>query len=150
MAVVLMTSAFSPYQYLEQYQARHIRSGEHGAAVTFAGSLRDMHDDFSVQSMTLECYEAMAKKEIEQVCDEAASRWSIGDSLVVHRHGRVAAGEVLVLIAVWSLHRQPAFDACRFIIHHLKHKAPFWKQEHNEQGSRWLDSNTDDKGMSQC
>ncbi|PCH59744.1 MAG: molybdopterin converting factor [Gammaproteobacteria bacterium] len=150
MAVLLLDCAFSPYQHLEKYQKKQLRSGEYGAAVTFVGSVRDLHDDFSVQSMTIECYDAMAKKEIEKICDDAACKWSIGDSLVVHRYGEVEAGEVLVLVAVWSLHRQAAFEACRYIIHHLKYAAPFWKQEHNMQGSRWLDSNSDDKGVSQC
>lgn len=151
MPVVLLESDFSPYQRLEDYQSQCIKTGECGAAVNFVGTVRDSHGDFDVTSMTIECYPDMALREIAKVCDEAASQWSISDSLVIHRYGEVSPGDTLVLVAVWSHHRQPAFDACRYIIHYLKNQAPFWKQEHNAAQSRWLSGNSDDKGVvKQC
>ncbi len=150
MPVLLLESDFSPYQRLEDYQTQCLHLGENGAAVSFVGLLRDMHDDLAIESMTLECYPDMALKEIEAVCEEAEDKWSISDVLVIHRYGEVDPGDALVLVSVWSTHREQAFDACRFIIHYLKSKAPFWKKEKTANGEHWVASNTNDKGVSAC
>ena len=150
MPVLLLESDFSPYQRLEDYQAQCVRPGENGAAVSFVGTLRDMHDDQVIEGMTIECYPDMALKEIATICEEATDQWLISDSLVIHRYGNVDPGDTLVLVAVWSTHRQQAFDACRYIIHYLKHKAPFWKQEKTSQGQHWVATNTEDQGVVSC
>lgn len=147
MAVMLSEHAFEPYEQVLRHQAQHMRPGDCGASVTFVGTVRDMHDNTPVESMTIECYQAMAHQEIESLCAQAAQRWDIGDSLVVHRYGEVEPGDVLVVVAVWAPHREPAFDACRHIIHHLKRKAPFWKLERTSGQRRWLTANTDDIGV---
>lgn len=150
MPVVLQDFGFSPYQRLQDYEKQCRRPGESGATVNFIGSVRDMHAGLCVDAMTIECYPEMALQEIEQLCEDAVEQWQLDDFLVMHRYGKVEPGDTLVLVAVWSAHRQQAFDACRYIIHHLKHKAPFWKQEHRGDSSRWLESNTDDNGVAQC
>ncbi|NOX27880.1 MAG: molybdenum cofactor biosynthesis protein MoaE [Gammaproteobacteria bacterium] len=150
MPVVLQEFEFLPYQRLQEYEEQCRKPGESGAAVTFVGSLRDMHEDFPVDAMTIECYPEMALQEIEKVCDAATKQWQVDDYLIMHRYGKVEPGDALVLVAVWSTHRSQAFDACRYIIHYLKHKAPFWKQEHHGEQSRWLQGNTDDKAVSEC
>jgi molybdopterin synthase catalytic subunit len=44
---------------------------------------------------------------------------------------------------VWSAHRKAAFDANRFLMEELKHRAPFWKKESLNDGStRWVKKNT--------
>ncbi len=149
MPVVLQEFAFSPYQRLQDYEMQCRKPGESGATVNFIGSVRDMHEGCTVEAMTIECYPQMALQEIEKICENATAQWQLDDFLVMHRYGRVEPGDALVLVAVWSTHRQQAFDACRHIIHHLKHKAPFWKQEHNGDDSCWLESNTEDKGLNQ-
>jgi len=150
MPVILQDFEFSPYQRLQEYEEQCCKPGESGATVNFIGSLRDMHEGSPVEAMTIECYPDMALQEIEQVCEESAKQWQIHHFLVMHRYGRVEPGDALVLVAIWSTHRQQAFDACRYIIHHLKHKAPFWKQEHHGDNNRWLESNTNDEGVGQC
>ena len=42
----------------------------------------------------------------------------------------------IVLVAVWSSHRDEAFSACRYIIDELKTRAPFWKKERIKNGGR--------------
>jgi molybdopterin synthase catalytic subunit len=54
----------------------------------------------------------------------------------------IAPSETIVLVAVWAAHRAPAFDACRYLIEELKHRAPFWKREILEDGARWVEKNT--------
>jgi molybdopterin synthase catalytic subunit len=45
-------------------------------------------------------------------------------------------------VGVWSAHRAAAFAACRFIMEDLKSKAPFWKKETVQDGTRWVEKNT--------
>jgi len=121
-------------------------SGQHGAQVTFVGSLRDFSDGEVVHAMELEHYPGMTERYLERICADAARRWELQHQLVLHRVGKLLPGEAIVLIAVWSSHRAAAFDACRHLISQLKHDAPFWKRESLDGGSRWVTTNTPDAG----
>jgi molybdopterin synthase catalytic subunit len=65
--------------------------------------------------------------------------------LIVHRIGVIAPLDQIVLVAVTSLHRHDAFEACRFLIDYLKTDAPFWKKESTPQGSRWVEARSSDE-----
>jgi len=67
---------------------------------------------------------------------------------VVHRHGRIAVGETIVLVATASTHREAAFEAARFIMDFLKTEAPFWKKEHSSaaKADGWVAATTADEG----
>lgn len=54
---------------------------------------------------------------------------------VAHAKGRLGIGDIAVVIAVGSPHRDAAFRACREVIEIVKHQAPIWKQEHFIDGS---------------
>jgi molybdopterin synthase catalytic subunit len=97
----------------------------------------------SVTGMFLEHYPGMTETYLEKLQAEARQRWAILDSLIVHRVGELRPGDPIVLVAVWAAHRAPAFDACRYLIEELKHRAPFWKRETlADGGSRWVEWNT--------
>ena len=53
----------------------------------------------------------MAEAEVSRVVAEAAARWPLDGATVVHRFGRIAPGENIVLVATASSHRQAAFAA---------------------------------------
>lgn len=119
-----------------------------GAVVTFIGTVRDMNDGSSVAEMELEHYPGMTEKALQAIVEQAKSRWSIDDALVIHRVGPLLPRDQIVLVAVTSAHRGEAFDACEFIIDYLKTEAPFWKKEQTPQGARWVDARvTDDEAL---
>ena len=89
--------------------------------------------------MTLEHYPGMTEKMLAVIDDEAHDRWPLEASLIVHRYGRLDAGDRIVLVVAASPHRDAAFEACRFLIDWLKTKAPFWKLEEADGGAkRWV------------
>jgi len=142
--VIVQEESFEPGQVIQEFQDSLPR-GKHGGVVSFVGTMRDFNDGEDIVSMTLEHYPGMTEKHIEQVCAEAAERWEIVDSLVVHRYGEMLPNDAIVLVAVWSAHRANAFDACRFIINYLKQRAPFWKCEITPAGEkRWVGHNSRD------
>lgn len=147
MKIEIRSTPFHPYQELEAYQQQALAAGSYGAAVTFVGVMRDFNEGESVQRMTLEHYPGMTEREIEKVCSEASDKWSIDDVLVIHRVGEINPDDPIVLVAVWSAHRAEAFDACRHIIHYLKQRAPFWKQEQRAGATQWVEGNSDDHGV---
>lgn len=57
---------------------------------------------------------------------------------VAHAKGRLAVGELAVVVAFGTPHRDEAFRGCREVIEAVKHEAPIWKQEHFVDGlSEW-------------
>lgn len=143
MTVILKDMRFDAYQELQCFEQTNFASaGTFGATATFVGSMRDYHDGDTVRGMTLEYYPGMTERHLEEICTEAHRRWTLLESLVVHRVGEVVPGEPIVLVAVWSAHRAEAFEACRFIMEDLKSKAPFWKKETLAGGTRWVARNT--------
>ena len=146
MQVIIQPHSFDPYDALRQYQ-NDLRTGSYGAVVSFVGVMRDFNEDESVTAMTLEHYPGMTEKEIERICQETLNQHPIDDLLVIHRVGDITPNEPIVLVAVWSAHRNAAFDSCREIINQLKQRAPFWKREQGEQGPRWVSGNTQDPAL---
>lgn len=143
MKVEVRASTFDPWCLLqaledEQQQLR----GRFGATCTFIGTMRDYNEGDEVRGMRLEHYPGMTEKHLQRICEEATARWDLLDVLLVHRVGDLSPGEPIVLVAVWTPHRKDAFEACRHIMEELKSKAPFWKKEKLEHGSRWVEKNT--------
>lgn len=143
--IKICTTEFEPYKELEAYQTKQksVLSGKQGAANIFVGTMRDFNEGQEVKGMTLEHYPGMTEKQLEKIVAEAKEQWPLLDTMVIHRVGDVFPDDILVLVAVWSVHRGAAFDACRFIMEALKARAPFWKKEILKDGSRrWVDKNT--------
>jgi molybdopterin synthase catalytic subunit len=104
-----------------------------GAVVTFTGLCRS--ENGQLAALELEHYPGMAEAEITRICDEATGRWPLLGIAAIHRFGRIAPGENIVLVIATSSHRQAAFDAANFVMDFLKTSAPFWKKEHFADGS---------------
>ena len=115
-----------------------------GAVASFIGVVRDINDGDQVAALTLEHYPGMTERSIEAIIDEARSRWSIYDALVIHRVGRLAPLDQIVLVIVTSAHRGDAFAACEFLMDYLKTRAPFWKKEEIPGASRWVEARAAD------
>jgi molybdopterin synthase catalytic subunit len=94
-----------------------------------------------VAALTLEHYPAMTERAIARITGEAERRWSLLGCTVIHRVGRLYAGDNIVLVLAAAAHRQPALEATAFLIDWLKTKAPFWKREEFPDGtSAWVEA----------
>lgn len=123
--------------------ARLTDSAAVGAVVTFSGLCRD--EDGRLDALELEHYPGMAEDEIRRIAGEAAARWPVTGITVIHRHGRIAAGQNIVLVVTASAHRQAAFEAASFLMDFLKTRAPFWKKEHlRAEAGGWVAAKADD------
>lgn len=143
MTVQIRKHAFDAYEEVRSYQQDCLHAaGKYGATAIFIGTMRDFNEGDEVKSMTLEHYPGMTEQYLEKIVQDAAGRWQLVDSLIIHRIGTIQPDDAIVLVAVWSAHRAAAFDASRYLMEELKSRAPFWKKEKLSKGERWVEKNT--------
>jgi molybdopterin synthase catalytic subunit len=119
---------------------RSVRNTKAGAVVLFLGTVRDTGDHGLVKGMTYEAYSPLAEAELVQLKREIRKRWPKSDVRIVHRVGRLQLKDVSVAIAVSSVHRAEAFEACRFAIERIKKGIPIWKKEELSNGTEvWVE-----------
>jgi molybdopterin synthase catalytic subunit len=110
---------------------------ETGAVASFVGIARG--EAGAAVALELEAYPGFTEARIAEFTAEAVRRFSLQDALVIHRHGKMAPGDAIVMVAVASSHRRAAFEACDYLMDYLKSRAPFWKKEHGPEGTRWVE-----------
>lgn len=113
-----------------------------GAVVTFTGVVRG---DGGMAAMEIEHYPGMTEKAIAAIAAQAVERWKLVDALVIHRHGRLAVGEAIMMVATAAPHRADAFAAAEFLMDYLKSRAPFWKKEIGPDGAAWVAAKDEDE-----
>ncbi|MEL7257403.1 MAG: molybdenum cofactor biosynthesis protein MoaE [Pseudomonadota bacterium] len=114
-----------------------------GAVVSFTGIVRDIDDGLDV--MQIEHYPGMTEKALGKIAEEAKTRWSLGDVLVIHRHGALRADDLIMMVATSAPHRVDAFSAAEFLMDYLKSRAPFWKKEVTKSGEDWVAAKEEDE-----
>lgn len=110
-----------------------------GGHAAFVGRIRDLNHGRPVVGVSYDLFDALALNRFADIAAEAADAFGPGLRLwVVHAKGRLAVGDVAVVIAAGTPHRDEAFRACRQVIEAVKHTTPIWKREHYADGdSEW-------------
>jgi molybdopterin synthase catalytic subunit len=119
---------------------REIEDPTVGGIDIFVGTVRNHTKGEKVLKLYFEAYQSMAKKEMKKIAEKACEKWPLNAALIHHRLGNLDIGEVPVIIAASSAHRDAAFEACRFMIDTLKETVPIWKKEYLENGEVWVAS----------
>lgn len=117
-------------------------SREAGAIVSFVGLARG--EEGSVSALMLEHHPSLTEQSLRQIAEDAEHRFDVRHVHVVHRCGRIPAGEPIVFAAAASAHRTAAFEAASFLMDRLKTDSVFWKREEGPEGSRWIEPTGDD------
>lgn len=105
-----------------------------GAVLTFQGTVRDRHGGRQVTHLVYDAYRSMAEEAVRHIVREVEVAAEDLAVEIVHRLGKVKAGETSVVIAVASPHREVAYQASRTALERLKHEVPIWKREHYADG----------------
>ena len=134
MSVRLTTDSFDPGAEFGRFCAGRTESG---AVASFVGIARG--EGGAATALELQAYPGLTEAEIGKMADAATQRFGLHDVLVIHRHGAIAPGEPIVMVATASAHRREAFEACDYLMDYLKSRAPFWKKEHGPGGARWVE-----------
>jgi molybdopterin synthase catalytic subunit len=134
MTVRLQTEPFEPGAELTAFCSGR---SETGAVASFVGIARG--EKGAASALVLEAYPGFTEVEIGRMTDAATERFGLDDVLVIHRHGSIAPGEPIVMVATAAAHRREAFEACDSLMDYLKSRAPFWKKERGPAGDRWVE-----------
>jgi molybdopterin synthase catalytic subunit len=132
-----------PFDYGAECAAFAAQASGAGAVVTFAGLVRDEGGQLS--AMEIEHYPGMTERALAGIEAQARDRWALTDALIVHRHGPLRPGEIIMMVATAARHRADAFAAAEFLMDYLKSRAPFWKKEFGAQGAAWVAAKDDDE-----
>jgi molybdopterin synthase catalytic subunit len=109
-----------------------------GAVSVFVGVVRGQTKGRETLYLEYEAYPEMAETELRRIGEEVRQRWPmIGEVAIVHRIGRLEIGDIAVVIAVSSAHRQELLDATHYAIDRLKEIVPVWKKEVWADGEAW-------------
>lgn len=117
-----------------------VASPKSGAIATFAGTTRDSFEGKRVVELRYEAYVSMAVRLLKSICSSARSSWDLDSIAVAHRLGTVPVGETSVFVAVSSVHRSDALEACRYLIDEIKASVPIWKKEVYANGEVWKEN----------
>ncbi len=112
------------------------RSSQDGAQLVFVGCVRDD----GMEALEIEAFVPVANNDLQKIADECREKFAVNAVHIVHRYGRLALGETIVVIIVCAGHRPEAYDASRYAIERLKELVPVWKQEivNGEKGN-WVE-----------
>ena len=113
-----------------------------GAVVSFTGVVRG---DDGLRGMEIEHYPGMTESAIAGMVDQARERFGLVAVRVIHRHGRLSAGEPIMMVLAAAPHRRAAFEAADFLMDYLKSRAPFWKKELGPESEAWVAAKDEDE-----
>lgn len=140
MRVVVQADGFDPGAMVNAFS---VDLAGAGAVVSFTGLVRD--NGGTLAAMEIEHYPGMTERAIAAMVEQAMTRWSLADAWVIHRYGRLAGREPIMMVATAARHRADAFAAAEFLMDYLKSRAPFWKKEIGPDGETWVAARDEDE-----
>ena len=123
---------------------KFIASSDFGASIFFSGTVRNQNDNKSVIGITYDTHDALVIQSFEEIYSEANKKLEIKEKSVFidHAKGYLDLGEISIIIAVATKHREEAYKLSRYIIEEIKKRSPIWKKEHYQNSeSNWLKGN---------
>ena len=125
---------------LKEKAVKFISAESSGAEAIFIGRVRNENNKKKVTAVTYDVYDQAVLNSFQKICNDAKNKFDKNAKIFLeHTKGYVLVGEISILIAVGSSHRDEAFKICRFILEEVKHQSPIWKKEHYIEGTEdWL------------
>jgi molybdopterin synthase catalytic subunit len=110
-----------------------------GGFAMFVGRVRDLNHGRVVTGVSYDMFDALALNGFRRIVDAAYEEFGPGIRIHVgHAKGRLGVGDLAMVVAVGTPHRDEAFRVCRQVVEAVKHTSPIWKQEHYADGdSQW-------------
>ena len=99
-----------------------------GGVTLFVGVVRDHDHGRSVSHLEYTAHPT-ALDRLREVVERVAAAYPVTSLAAVHRVGRLAIGDLAVVVAAGAPHRGQAFDASRALIDDLKATVPIWKHQ---------------------
>jgi molybdopterin synthase catalytic subunit len=114
-----------------------VKTSGSGCVVTYVGLIRDNSRGKTVLSVEYSDPDGTAEKGLQQIVDEARSKWQLNEMAIYHRIGTLKVGDINLVVAVATTHRREGFAACQYTIDRFKEKLPTHKKETYIDGTRF-------------
>lgn len=106
-----------------------------GCVVTYVGLIREYSRGKSVLSVEYQDSTGMAESKLREIASEVRQKWPINNLAICHRIGKLKVGDINLVFAIASAHRQEGFAACQYAIDRFKQIIPTHKTETYQDGS---------------
>jgi len=112
-----------------------IKTDSSGCVVTYIGLIRSYSQGKPVLSVEYEDPVVTAQGKLQQIASEIRQKWQLENIAICHRIGKLKVGEINLVVAIASAHRQEGFAACQYAIDRFKQIKPTQKRETYKDGS---------------
>ncbi len=106
-----------------------VKSDGSGCVVTYVGVIRGDSQGKEVLAVEYRDPEGTAEEKLQKIGREIRQRWPVNNIALCHRIGKLKVGEINLVVAIASAHRQEGFAACQYAIDAFKQNAPTQKIE---------------------
>ncbi len=118
---------------------RRVTHPSAGGIAVFLGVVRDHAAGKPVARLDYEAHAALAEKQLAQIARAVVAAHPGTRLCAVHRVGSLRVGDLAVIVAASSAHRDAAFAACREAIERIKAEVAIWKKEWDPEGAaHWV------------
>jgi len=114
-----------------------VKTDGSGCVVTYVGLIRDNSRGKPVLSVAYEDAEGKAESRLRRIADEIKQKWPVNNVAICHRAGELKVGDINLVVAIASAHREEGFAACQYAIDQFKKELPTKKKETYQDGTIW-------------
>ncbi len=120
-----------------------VKTDSSGCVVTYVGLIRDRSRGKPVLSVEYSDAYGTAESRLKEIVSKTRGKWRLNDMAMHHRLGELKVGDIALVVAVSSAHRQEGFAACQYAVDQFKQKLPTRKKETYRDGSVWVEESGD-------
>ena len=113
------------------------RTTSSGCVVTYVGLIRDNSHGKSVLSVEYTDPDGKAQDRLLDIAEEIKQKFPVNQVAIYHRIGKLKVGDINLVVAIATAHRDEGFAAIRETIDLFKGKLPTEKKETYLDGSTW-------------
>ena len=116
-----------------------IKTDSSGCVATYIGLIREYSQGKAVLSVEYKDIGGTAENQLRQIASEIRQKWQLNNVAICHRIGKLKVGDINLVVAIASAHRQEGFAACQYAIDRFKQIMPTHKTETYQDGSIKVD-----------
>ena len=116
-----------------------VKTDSSGCVLAYVGLIREYSRGKQVLSVEYKDSKGTAENSLREIVGEVRQKWQLENVAFIHRTGKLKVGDINLVIALASAHRQEAFAACQYAIDRFKQMMPTHKTETYRDGSVYVD-----------
>lgn len=120
---------------------KQVKTDSSGCAVTYIGLIREYSRGKPVLWVEYKDIGGTAENRLQEIASEVRQKWQLNNIAICHRVGRLNVGDINIVIAIASAHREEGFAACQYAIDRFKQFMPTQKKETYKDGSIQVEGN---------